>query len=704
MIMLIGIPAETMLIAIIFVLAILVLVIIWQRRRRSRHAAQPPTPWPGEQTQAQLQQQIRHLDLPRRIGANEQIRTGLPQAATIDYRPGQLSRYRLLEQIGAGGMGTVFKAHDPELDRLVAVKFPRFDGPAEEVAKRRQRFQREARAAAQVWHPHVCPIYDVGEQDGQPFVVMGFVDGESLAQRLAAQGRFEDVGHAVALIRQVLVALDAVHARGILHRDIKPANILIDSAGHAVLTDFGLARSESPDESALTSEGMILGTPAYMAPEQAAARTDQIGAWTDVYGVGVVLYEMLTGRLPFEGPPLQVLAQLVHTEATPPGKWRPDLDSALQQIVIQALARDIAQRFPSARAFSEALAPWAADPATAVPTTHALGSTPSASKTPGVNARQPFPSRASVVVTSFAQIIFVLAVIVSSASFFLLIMAHNEDAIRPLTLLGGIALLVLVIDLIVLYLLQPVRHPGAYRPPGTDSRFPATNVGVNVPAPPGSVNMGDRKAHRPEPEDDDYAEAAVRKKKKKRASPWLKITALAGGGVAALVMVISAIVTLTRGAPPAQTVKAWDKFSTEENEFAFDYPRGWNARGYGLRGQREVEVKGPDGTITVKEYLTGSPVGDIKPVPDELSPVGQVHELRRPKDARSYQEGPAVTVMTKFGKARRSAYKDGAKRGYRATVLMHETALEVFCECRASDWDTLRPAFDHVIKSLGGGG
>jgi hypothetical protein len=461
---------KMVLIAIILVLVILVFVVVWQRRRSSRRAIERRTPWPGQRTQAQLQQQIRHLDVPRVMAANEQIRTGLPQAATIDYRPGRLSRYRLLEQIGAGGMGTVFKAHDPELDRLVAVKFPRFDGPAEEVAKRRQRFQREARAAAQVWHPHVCPIYDVGEQDGQPFVVMGFVDGESLAQRLAAQGRFEDIGHAVALIRQVLAALDAVHSRGILHRDIKPANVLIDSAGRAVLTDFGLARSESPDESALTSEGMILGTPAYMAPEQAAARTDQIGGWTDVYSVGVVLYQMLTGRLPFEGPPLQVLAQLVHTEPTAPGKWRPDLDSELQEIVGQALAKDIGQRFPTARAFSEALAPWAADPGgTSAAQGYAanadlVASRPVASNTHGVNpARSRFPSRTSIAVTYLAQAVFVIAGLASAVSLLLLIQARNQDAIHPLTVMGAVSFLVLVIALVVLSFVRPVRRALYYR-------------------------------------------------------------------------------------------------------------------------------------------------------------------------------------------------------------------------------------------------
>lgn len=171
----------------------------------------------------------------------------------------QIGRYRILEQLGAGGMGTVYKAHDPQLNRVVALKRPRFEGSPQERTRRVQRFQREARAAAQIWHPHVCPIYDVGEQDGQPFVVMAYVEGRSLAQRLTSQGRFGNVSEAVTLIRQVLDALQAVHAHGIIHRDLKPGNILIDAAGRPVLTDFGLARPEN-DAEHMTSEGVILGS------------------------------------------------------------------------------------------------------------------------------------------------------------------------------------------------------------------------------------------------------------------------------------------------------------------------------------------------------------------------------------------------------------------------------------------------------------
>ncbi len=229
------------------------------------------------------------------------------QPTTVDHSaagplPEKISRYRILGRLGAGGMGTVYKAHDPHLDRTVAVKVPRIDTSPQDRTKRLERFQREARSAAQVWHPHICPIYDVGIHDGQPYVVMAYVEGQSLAERLAQHGRFDDIGEAITLIRQLLDGLAAVHEHGIIHRDLKPSNVLLDSGGRAVLTDFGLARPEQESQR-LTSDGGVVGTPAYMAPEQAAGKPESIGPWTDLYSVAIVFFEMLTGQLPFEGAP-----------------------------------------------------------------------------------------------------------------------------------------------------------------------------------------------------------------------------------------------------------------------------------------------------------------------------------------------------------------------------------------------------------------
>jgi serine/threonine protein kinase len=301
---------------------------------------------------------------PRRRQRKQQggtVPTDEPPSRTLEYQPlatdnceaEQIGRYRILERLGAGGMGTVYKAFDPGLDRVVALKLPRFDGNPEQLAKRTQRFQREARAAAKIWHPNVCPIYDVGEHNGQPFVVMALVEGQSLAQRLADRARFEDIAAATTVICQVLDGLETVHAHGILHRDLKPANILLDASGRAILTDFGLARTEV-NADPITSEGVILGTPAYMAPEQ-ASHTQDVGPGTDLYSLGVVFYQMLTGRLPFEGSALEILGKLLHELPTPPARHRPEIPPALEAIILKALARDPAARFANAREFREAL-------------------------------------------------------------------------------------------------------------------------------------------------------------------------------------------------------------------------------------------------------------------------------------------------------------------------------------------------------------
>jgi hypothetical protein len=278
-----------------------------------------------------------------------------PLTPTVDQPlPECIGRYRLLGRLGVGGMGTVYRAQDPHLDRIVALKVPRLDGPGDQRAARVQRFQREARAAARILHPHVCPIFDVGEHEGSAFVVMAYVEGPSLAQVLAKRGRL-DVREAVTLAWQILDALSAVHANGIVHRDVKPGNILLDSAGRAILTDFGLARPEESGER-LTSEGAVVGTPAYMAPEQAAGQSEQVGPWTDLYAVGVVLYQMLTGRLPFEGPPAAVLGAVVRDEPPSPRQYRPELDPGLEAIVLHSLRKDPRSRFVDAREFIAALA------------------------------------------------------------------------------------------------------------------------------------------------------------------------------------------------------------------------------------------------------------------------------------------------------------------------------------------------------------
>jgi hypothetical protein len=266
--------------------------------------------------------------------------------------PEQLGRYRIVHELGRGAMGTVYLAHDTQLDRTVALKVPRFaagDGP--EV---RHRFFSEARAAATIEHPSVCPVYDVGEIDGIPYLTMAYIQGQSLARVL--EGGALPERQAMSLVRQLAAALRAAHERGIVHRDLKPSNILINSRGEPVILDFGLARRLRHDGVRLTQCGQPLGTPAYMSPEQVAGAVGLMGPGCDIYALGVILYQLLTGRLPFEGSVTEVLIQIVGQPPAPPSKHRPDLDPRLDAICLKALRKDVADRYASMGDLAAALA------------------------------------------------------------------------------------------------------------------------------------------------------------------------------------------------------------------------------------------------------------------------------------------------------------------------------------------------------------
>ena len=260
-----------------------------------------------------------------------------------DFVGGRLGRYQVVEEIGRGGMAVVYKAYHPALGRYVAIKvLPRelsFDASFVE------RFQREARAAGSLNHPHIVIVHDVGQIDDAHFIVMEYVDGPSVTELLKRHGALPPK-RAAAITAQIASALDYAHGHGFVHRDIKPGNILVTADGNAKLTDFGIVR---PSEGTrLTQTGSLLGTPAYMSPEQ--ARGAGIGPATDIYSLGIVTYELLSGRVPFTGGTVAVLHAHLHEP--------PDLavlPEVVRPVVGKALAKDPQGRYPTAGAFAAAL-------------------------------------------------------------------------------------------------------------------------------------------------------------------------------------------------------------------------------------------------------------------------------------------------------------------------------------------------------------
>ncbi len=311
--------------------------------------------------------------------------------------PEDFGRYRIIKQLGQGGMGSVYLAQDTHLGRPVALKVPDFGN--HEAPEARRRFLEEARTAATLDHPYLCRVYETGEIEGQPYLTMAYIEGQSLAALVGEEGWPQR--QVAALMGKLALALQEAHARKVVHRDLKPANVMIKTTSgrrEPVIVDFGLARRDNRQEQRLTKSGQIMGTLGYMAPEQIRGELNEIGPACDIYALGVILYELLTGLLPFSGSGLAVAGQILTRAPLPPSTHRSDLDPALEAICLKAMAKAVGDRYTSMAELAAALTGFLLSSSLS-----SMPAAPSGSPAPQAptSVKKPQPARSNSLISQF---------------------------------------------------------------------------------------------------------------------------------------------------------------------------------------------------------------------------------------------------------------------------------------------------------------
>lgn len=278
---------------------------------------------------------------------------------SFEELPFEFGRYRVQKVLGQGAMGAVYLAHDTTLARNVALKTPKLDVFADDELV--ERFEREARAAATLHHRNICPVHDVGEIDGIRFLTMAYIEGQPLSTYVS-EDKPMSRRQAAIIVRKLALGLQEAHDHGVVHRDLKPANVMIDKAKEPVVMDFGLAhQTENTDQSRLTDVGVLMGSPAYMSPEQVRAEPDGVGHASDIYSLGVILFELLTGRLPFEGSVAAIIGQILTADPPHIRTLRSAIDEHLAQICAKMMAKSPQDRFASMKDAADALGDYLRD-------------------------------------------------------------------------------------------------------------------------------------------------------------------------------------------------------------------------------------------------------------------------------------------------------------------------------------------------------